>query len=219
MSFKLKKFMTALIAAIMIFTVPCSTFAADMAEQLKSQYGYEMRDGIVKVSKSKEFNIVFSKDIDAYALGGIQIFEKTKSILVETVTSAEGKNKLKVSPVLELQKGSSYYLIIHSPEVAADSIRSSSGDALQTGTICEFFVQGEYIGGASAEGSIATAITGNVHEADRIEVEYDGNIKSPEIINGEFSWNVFPGLSNGTKVKVRAYKGGTLLEEIEIESE
>lgn len=204
-----------------VMSTSITSFAAvDIADYLTSEYGYELYGETLNVEKAKEFNIVFSKDLDSESTGGIQMVEKGgEGTAVAVETYMVSTRQLKVVPKEDLNVGSSYYLIIHSPDMAQDAVSSSEGEALKSGVVCEFFVQGEYIYDAKAEGKVATAITGKVKDADRVLVEYDGKTKTALLENGEFTWNVFPSLDEGTQVTISAYSGSSLLEQLTIESQ
>lgn len=76
-----------------------------------------------------------------------------------------------------------------------------------------------------AIGNIATSVTGNyASEVTKVEVIYNGLTKTAALNNdGTFSWSIFPGLANGTKVTVKGYAGSKLVDtdvvEVGVEAE
>lgn len=203
------------IGAIVNMTM-IQAFALDMAEYLQEEKNYEVYSKVLNVEKSYDFNVKFSGGIDSTNLGGVQILEKEASLPLEVSLDVVENNILKVSPAVDLEVGKSYYLIVHSPDVASDTVKSSTGLQIERGTVCEFYVQGSYIYNASAIGSNVTSISGNVKEADVVRIEYNGNTLDLEVMQGEFSWNLYPGIKMGTKVNVSAYKADQMLEHIQV---
>ncbi|KDR94940.1 hypothetical protein SAMN02745945_02822 [Peptoclostridium litorale DSM 5388] len=70
---------------------------------------------------------------------------------------------------------------------------------------------------AQAIGNTATSVSGMyTDDVTKIEVIYSGVTKEATLENGEFSWNIFPGLQNGAKITLKAYAEEEMLETIEI---
>ncbi len=221
LKFLIKKVLPVMLVAAMMLATSANSFAAvDMAEYLTDEHGYEMHSEKLNVQKSKEFNIIFSKNVDSATSTGVRIVEKEGSAPVDVKTSVEGLKHIKVNPIEEFKLGSSYYLIIDSPEMDSNAVGSSNGEKLEKGIVCEFMVQGEHIYDASAVGSSAvTYVSGTTTGADRVIVEYGDKAKTANLENGAFSWSIFPAVQEGTTVTIKAYSGSTILEQLSIESE
>ena len=114
------------IGAIVNMTM-IQAFALDMAEYLQEEKNYEVYSKVLNVEKSYDFNVKFSGGIDSTNLGGVQILEKEASLPLEVSLDVVENNILKVSPAVDLEVGKSYYLIVHSPDVASDTVKSSTG--------------------------------------------------------------------------------------------
>jgi hypothetical protein len=78
--------------------------------------------------------------------------------------------------------------------------------------------EGPMISEVKAVGTFATAVTGNyANGVTKVEVLYNSLTKTALLNpNGTFSWSIFPGLTIGTEVIVKAYVGNELKDTVAV---